>query len=238
MESEHNNAGKIFPPPAKIMKRNFWGDVILNFYKVYPTALMVGTLVFILCFAMLYVQKASPYNMEKRINKTESTQGENNKLAETNVDSSSDVQVDAAEEEVPKKADKKTASKKTPKKDPEPTPIPDTSSDGEDENVYWDDENCEDAYWDDEEYIIPDSDTRKLTKSDVKNLSDEDLRIARNEIYARRGRRFKDEALQEYFDSMSWYDGYIEPDDFVDSEELSELERRNAKFIQKEEASR
>lgn len=52
------------------------------------------------------------------------------------------------------------------------------------------------------------------------------------------GRRFQDESPQSYFDGLSWYDGYVEPEDFVDSEELSKLERRNAKFIQKEEASR
>ena len=41
------------------------------------------------------------------------------------------------------------------------------------------------------------------------------------------------EELQDYFDSKDWYLGYIEPEDFVETEELSKLERRNALFIRK-----
>lgn len=107
----------------------------------------------------------------------------------------------------------------------------------EDEDDYYD---YEDEYEDDydyedstSEYILPESDSRKLTKSDLYGLSKEELRIARNEIYARHGRRFQDEELQEYFDEQDWYDGYIDPEDFVDSQMLSKLERRNAKFILK-----
>ncbi|MHC2338035.1 hypothetical protein ACVIW0_007324 [Bradyrhizobium sp. USDA 4454] len=40
------------------------------------------------------------------------------------------------------------------------------------------------------DFIIPDSDNRLLSESDLKSLSKDDLRIARNEIYARRGRYF------------------------------------------------
>ena len=65
------------------------------------------------------------------------------------------------------------------------------------------------------------------------NITDEEIRIARNEIYARHGRRFNDSELQEYFDSLSWYYGYIEPEDFVETEELSKLERKNARFLAK-----
>lgn len=84
-------------------------------------------------------------------------------------------------------------------------------------------------------YILPYSDTKKIKKSDLKGLSATELRLARNEIYARHGRRFQDSSLQEYFDSQDWYYGYIEPEDFVDSEELSDLERKNAKFIKEYE---
>lgn len=80
-------------------------------------------------------------------------------------------------------------------------------------------------------YIIPDSGTRLLKKADLAGLSKDELRYARNEIYARHGRLFNDTELQEYFNSRSWYTGYIEPDDFVDSVELSAIERKNAKKI-------
>ncbi|MFR9148557.1 MAG: YARHG domain-containing protein [Hungatella sp.] len=33
----------------------------------------------------------------------------------------------------------------------------------------------------------------------------EALRFAKNEIYARHGRRFHDSELQGYFDQLSWY---------------------------------
>ncbi len=40
------------------------------------------------------------------------------------------------------------------------------------------------------------------------NLSPAQLRIARNEIFARRGRFFRDPALAEYFRRFSWYRPY------------------------------
>lgn len=114
-----------------------------------------------------------------------------------------------------------------------------TGTDTGDYDEDMDDEDSDnDDDFDDEDsdrYILPDSDSVKLTKSDLAGLSSEELRIARNEIYARHGRRFKDTELQDYFDSQDWYYGSIEPDEFVDSKELSTLERRNAKFILKYE---
>ena len=68
-----------------------------------------------------------------------------------------------------------------------------------------------------EEYILPESDSRYLVKDDLWGLSKEECRIARNEIFARHGRRFDDESLQAYFDSCSWYTGTIAPEDFDDS---------------------
>ncbi len=45
-------------------------------------------------------------------------------------------------------------------------------------------------------------------------LSAEQCRIARNELYARYGRKFSDIGLQTYFNSCSWYQGSIAPEDF------------------------
>ena len=82
-------------------------------------------------------------------------------------------------------------------------------------------------------YIIPYSNTRYLTENDLRGLSEWELKLARNEIYARHGRRFKDPALQEYFDAQSWYTGLYDPEDFDKnhSDELSDLEKWNAEFI-------
>ncbi|MCD8364630.1 MAG: YARHG domain-containing protein [Clostridiales bacterium] len=79
-------------------------------------------------------------------------------------------------------------------------------------------------------YIIADSDSRYLTTEDLEGLTAEELRIARNEIYARHGRMFDDEALQEYFNSKEWYTGTIAPEDFTESM-LNDYERENAYTI-------
>ncbi|MDY4575532.1 MAG: YARHG domain-containing protein [Intestinibacter sp.] len=80
-------------------------------------------------------------------------------------------------------------------------------------------------------YIFADSDSRYLTISDLEKLSDKELRLARNEIYARNGRRFDDQELQNYFNGCSWYRGSIDPDDFDDERMLNKYERANAYLI-------
>lgn len=82
----------------------------------------------------------------------------------------------------------------------------------------------------DSEYLLPDSDSRYLTEDDLAGFTAEQCRLARNEIYARHGRRFKDPALQRYFDSLSWYNGTIEPTDFNDNV-FNSYERANCRLI-------
>lgn len=81
-----------------------------------------------------------------------------------------------------------------------------------------------------DDYIIPNSSTQLLSFSDLKGLSEEECRLARNEIYARHGRKFSDEELQAYFNSKDWYQGTIEPDDFKESM-LNEIETANRDTI-------
>lgn len=83
---------------------------------------------------------------------------------------------------------------------------------------------------DEEEYILPYSDSCYLSEEDIEGLSAKELRLARNEIYARHGRKFKDKTLQKYFDEKSWYEGEYEPDEFRETW-LSLLERKNAAFL-------
>lgn len=64
------------------------------------------------------------------------------------------------------------------------------------------------------DYIFPQSATAYLTDDDLRTLDKGTLRLARNEILARHGRRFKDETLQAYFDSKPWYSGTIPPAEF------------------------
>lgn len=54
-------------------------------------------------------------------------------------------------------------------------------------------------------FLFPDSDRRFLAETDLKDMSAIELRIARNEIFARHGRFFKDQVLANYFSQFSWY---------------------------------
>jgi hypothetical protein len=54
-------------------------------------------------------------------------------------------------------------------------------------------------------FLFPDSDHRYLGDADIAGLSKVELRVARNEIFARHGRFFKDQTLANYFSQFSWY---------------------------------
>lgn len=53
--------------------------------------------------------------------------------------------------------------------------------------------------------ILCESAERYLTQEDLKGLTGEQLRLARNEIYARHGYQFESEDLKSYFESKDWY---------------------------------
>lgn len=105
----------------------------------------------------------------------------------------------------------------------------DLSEDDYDSDLDEDSDNYSDSS-EESEYVLPDSAKRKLKKSDLKGLSKEELRIARNEIYARHGRMFDDKKLQKYFDSQSWYDGTVPASEFSE-DVLSSVEKKNVAFI-------
>lgn len=81
------------------------------------------------------------------------------------------------------------------------------------------------------DYILPNSGTRLLTNDDIKGLSKYQLALARNEIYARHGRKFQTEEYSNYFKGKSWYsikENYNYSDD---DSNLNEIERKNVQFI-------
>lgn len=78
--------------------------------------------------------------------------------------------------------------------------------------------------------IIADSSTRALGPADVAGLTAQQARLARNEIFARHGFRFKDPSLQAYFGQFSWY----EPTS--DTVELSAVEKANVTLLKSVEA--
>ncbi len=87
----------------------------------------------------------------------------------------------------------------------------------------------EDAYVD-SQWIFPDSSERLLTDADIAGLSSWELKVARNEIYARHGRRFNSAELQNHFNSCDWYSGTVAPGDFTDGM-LSATELANVQFL-------
>ncbi|MFN3350483.1 caspase family protein [Pseudorhodoplanes sp.] len=78
----------------------------------------------------------------------------------------------------------------------------------------------------DDGFIFPDSHLRRIHISELHGLSQDQLRIARNEIYARRGRFFRDQALAAYFSRFPWY----RPTTW--DVQLSAIEQANVKLIQ------
>jgi hypothetical protein len=68
---------------------------------------------------------------------------------------------------------------------------------------------------------------RPITEDLLKGLSLHELRLIRNEIYARRGRQFKTFWIQDYFYGQSWY----KPTDEFKEPELSETEKKNIATI-------
>lgn len=80
-------------------------------------------------------------------------------------------------------------------------------------------------------YVINDSDIRYLSRSDLSSMSGDEICLAQNEIWARHGRMFKNDWLQNYFNSKSWYRGTIAPDDFLNQYRPTDIENENASLM-------
>ncbi len=80
------------------------------------------------------------------------------------------------------------------------------------------------------DYILDGSDKRYVSFNEVTPLSEWEITIALNEIYARRGRKFSTPPLQKYFSSKSWYKGTISPSDFNEGS-LNQYEAANVQTI-------
>lgn len=87
---------------------------------------------------------------------------------------------------------------------------------------------------DSSEYMLPESSTRVYDVSELEGMSDHDLFVARNEIYARHGYVFEAGELSEYFESKSWY----HPTDVFNEGDITEIERQNVSLILSVEQSR
>ncbi len=84
-----------------------------------------------------------------------------------------------------------------------------------------------------DEFVFPDSDTRRLLRSELEGKNEWECKIARNEIFARKGKIFDDPELQAYFESCSWYEGKNSQYEY--SEYISEIEAYNVQLIREYE---
>ena len=69
-------------------------------------------------------------------------------------------------------------------------------------------------------------------KADHYSISDTLGELAKNEIYARHGRKFVTQRIADYFNSKSWYKGTVEPETFdADTSVFNEYEVANIQKI-------
>lgn len=94
----------------------------------------------------------------------------------------------------------------------------------------------ENVHYDAAQYEIPISSIMQIEEYQLANFSDNELWIARNEIYARHGKIFQNEYLNLYFNSCSWYQP-IENKTEVGERELNQVEIANLQIILKAESA-
>jgi hypothetical protein len=78
--------------------------------------------------------------------------------------------------------------------------------------------------------VFPDSSRRLLRPAEIASLGPATLAIARNEIYARNGRRFARAEVRAYFEQFDWYRPV------ADNVRLNRIERQNVARLQAAEA--
>ena len=89
-------------------------------------------------------------------------------------------------------------------------------------------------------YLVPTSNEEYLSKDYFEYFTNDELRLARNEILARHGRIFNSSDLQTYFENQAWYTPSYDPDTFDSNMEkiLNDYEKANIETIKEIEAER
>lgn len=76
-------------------------------------------------------------------------------------------------------------------------------------------------------YLLPDSNSVNLTTGDINRLSDDEMRLAIYEIFARHGKIFQDQAVNDYFLGFDWY----QPSSNYDESSLNAYEKYNLNLL-------
>lgn len=79
--------------------------------------------------------------------------------------------------------------------------------------------------------VFPEASLRLLTPSEIEKYTKRELKIMRNEIFARHGYIFKTEDMKTYFASQPWY----KPIAHDVSDKLTEIEKKNIELIKARE---
>lgn len=94
------------------------------------------------------------------------------------------------------------------------------------------------------DYLCPESDQRELTEADVTTLqgntvtglpADKSIvQMVINEMYAKKGYQFEEQAVQEYFNSKTWYQEIVTKTDDMDAvfASMTDVEKANVEFLQ------
>lgn len=200
------------------MKQKVWENALFILTSVLA-AVVVCVTIAVTVYGKSQTRLAPNHTQSSSANKTtagyedydnlsEDTEGEDDSLYNTSMNSF------AAKENETTKPAKKSKAKKNKK----------TSKSAKSSNVNY--------IADNPEYILPDSASAYYKKKDIKNLSAEEVQLARNEIYARHGRRFDTEWIADYFYEKSWYHPSV---DEVSDQELNKYEIANRNMMVKYE---
>lgn len=106
----------------------------------------------------------------------------------------------------------------------------DTYEDTDDEDYDYaeddQDEGTDSNLTGEDDSTTPDFSTEVLSDDYIEGLSDEELQLEINTLYAVKGYHFKTPSIQEYFDSKSWYEdeGITDQNEIKDSLDSTELE--------------
>lgn len=90
---------------------------------------------------------------------------------------------------------------------------------------------------DEDGIIFQNSSEILLEESEITSLSDEELRYAINELYARKGYIFNDEELFAYYSQYDWYHPSVNSEDFT-TDMFNEIEYTNIELLQAQRDSR
>ena len=92
-----------------------------------------------------------------------------------------------------------------------------------------------------EGFIFPSSDTILLEDQQIKDLTDEKLQAAINEIWARHGYIFRTQDLLDYYRQFAWYEETVSADEWDKNGQehyLNDIEMENIENLMKERESR